>query len=101
MAQQIDGIWIDPKLSENFDNTRNEDRSEEELEQWWNNPFVVTRASDNFEVRVLDGGAWDRSTYKGNYETLEQAVAYAKGMKDGIEWQNSYRKFKKLIEEAG
>ena len=32
-----------------------------------------------YEVRCLDGGAWDRSTCWGMFATLEQAIACAKG----------------------
>ena len=28
-----------------------------------------------YDVRLLDGGAWDRTTNKGSYKTLEEAIA--------------------------
>ena len=33
-----------------------------------------------YDVRILDGGAWDRTTNKGSYETLEEALEVAKGI---------------------
>ncbi len=30
---------IDPDLPEGFDNTRNEDRTKEELDAWWDRPL--------------------------------------------------------------
>jgi len=41
-----------------------------------------------YEVRCLDGGSWDRSTWWGNFATLEQALECArKGRSWG--WQNA------------
>ena len=31
-----------------------------------------------YDVRILDGGAWDRTTNKGSYKTLEEALEVAK-----------------------
>jgi predicted nuclease with TOPRIM domain len=31
-----------------------------------------------YDVRILDGGAWDRTTNKGSYSTLEEALKVAK-----------------------
>ena len=117
---------INPKLPDDFDCTPNGERSESELKQWWEKPFIVTYEYsqadnswegyvervksyqfDNFEikpkdewekeqkqnkkawfeeypsgtrydVRCLDGGAWDRSTWWGSYGTLDEAVEKAK-----------------------
>ena len=33
-----------------------------------------------YDVRILDGGAWDRTTNKGSYKTLEEAMEVAKGL---------------------
>jgi len=30
-----------------------------------------------YDVRVLDGGAWDRSTNKGSFKTFEEALEIA------------------------
>ena len=38
-----------------------------------------------YEVRCLDGGAWDRSTSWGMFATIEEAVACAK---TGPAWRN-------------
>lgn len=34
-----------------------------------------------YDVRCLDGGAWDRSTCKGSFDSLELAVGYAKAIR--------------------
>lgn len=48
-------------------------------------PYVVEQLQGDgktrFDVRCLDGGAWDRSTWKGSFETLEEAVNFAKSIK--------------------
>ena len=33
-----------------------------------------------YDVRILDGGAWDRTTNKGSYKTLEEALEVAKAL---------------------
>ena len=33
-----------------------------------------------YDVRILDGGAWDRTTKKGSYASLEEALIVAKGL---------------------
>lgn len=76
-VKKSDAIAIDPVLPENFDNTPNDQRSKAELNQWWNRPFIMTTAEDGFEVRCLDGGASDRSTWYGTAKTLEEAKTLA------------------------
>ncbi|WP_456391212.1 hypothetical protein [Hydrogenimonas sp.] len=125
---EIDGIKINPELPENFDCTPNDERSSEELDEWWEKPYIlITELSleswpeyyhrlkyehgcnddeigtkEEFEkknterreswfktwptgfrydVRVLDGGAWDRSTNKGSYPTFEEALEVAKRLR--------------------
>lgn len=34
-----------------------------------------------YDVRLLDGGAWDRSTNKGSYKTFEKALEVALSLK--------------------
>jgi len=84
----IKDIAINPVLPGNFDNTPNEERSPRSL-AWWNVPYVVTyiktvngweiasSGAQEFHVRCLDGGAWDRSTWLGTFATLEEALALA------------------------
>lgn len=88
-ADVADGIPVDPMLPENFDDTSNELRLGRHL-AWWDVPFIITHRSDDpkflehwpsgttYVVRCLDGGAWDRSTWWGQFGSLEEAVAQAK-----------------------
>ncbi len=103
----INGIPINPELSKNFDQTDNERRSEDELDQWWNRPYIVTQTLGQdgwgndwrahvrkdflkrhpegtvYRVRRLDGGAWDRSTWWADASSLPEAVEIAKQL-DGM-----------------
>lgn len=76
---------IDPVLPEGFDSTRNEDRTKEELDAWWDRPFAVTNEDGTLSVRCLHGGAWDRSSWMGKADTVEQAMALAQTKL--AEWQ--------------
>lgn len=74
------GLPVDPPLRQLFDDTPNESRSDWEIERWWGKPFIVTGHDGRFDVRCLDGGAWDRSTWYGTGQTLEECdrIAAAK-----------------------
>jgi hypothetical protein len=91
---------INPPLPENFDSTPNEERPEWQIEVLWNRPFIVTTpffsnekyredwykhwpSGIRYDVRCLDGGAWDRSTCWGMYPTVEEAIECCK---DGPTW---------------
>lgn len=99
-----DIIPINPCQRDDFDSTPHEHRDPLELDHWWNVPYVQTRewsdiGSDDDErrkqwfahwpsgirytVRCLDGGAWDRSTNRGSFSSLEQAVAAIGSMRAG------------------
>jgi len=52
------------------------DQFQEDLERNW---FAAYPTGTRYEVRCLDGGAWDRSTIWGVFPTLDDAVAAAKG----------------------
>ncbi|WP_347990126.1 hypothetical protein [Methylomonas sp. AM2-LC] len=72
------GFHLDPDLPEDFDCTPNCERPASHR-NWWGIPYIVTlRNSDyqtvGFDVRRLDGGAWDRSTSIGHSDTLDSAV---------------------------
>lgn len=73
-----DDLPVDPELPPDFDNTPNEERSTEELDTWWDRPFAQTRADGTLDVRVLDGGAWDRATWYGTAATVDEARLLAK-----------------------
>lgn len=77
---------VDPPLRELFDQTPNEERSQHELDLWWDRPYALTRPDGKFEVRCLDGGAWDRSTCYGVAETLDDAKSLAQ--RKLIAWQS-------------
>jgi hypothetical protein len=63
---------IDPKTPEEFYNMAIEDMPSEVIEAWWEVPYIQKRG-DYFAVLCLDGGAWDRPTLKGIYESVEEA----------------------------
>lgn len=68
---------LDPQLPPDFDATPNDDRDEAEIEAWWDRPFALTRRDGSLEVRCLDGGAWDRSTWYGVVPDMAAAVKLA------------------------
>ena len=126
---EIDGIYVNPELPEDFDFTPNEERDKEELYEWWDKPYIEIEELDQeswaehyyrltneydwtdeqigtkedymkeieqhrkswfktwytgfrYEVRCLDGGAWDRSTCHGMFATFEEALSVAKQLKE-------------------
>jgi hypothetical protein len=70
-------IPLDPKLPSKFDNTDNRARSKAQLDAWWDHPYAVTRENGKIDVRCLNGGAWDRSTWLGQVDTYDEACALA------------------------
>lgn len=69
---------VDPQLPPDFDDTPNEDRSPEQIDEWWDRPYAI-RHPDGYSVRCLDGGAWDRSTSYGFATDLPAAKRLAAG----------------------
>jgi hypothetical protein len=53
------------------------------FEQWRQEWLKTWPSGTRYDVRCLDGGAWDRSTSWGMFATLEEAVACAK---EGPAW---------------
>lgn len=53
---------LDPKLPANFDDTPNSERSKEQLDEWWDHPYGITKPDGSFTDRCLNGGARDRSS---------------------------------------
>lgn len=77
VSQPSDSLPVDPDLPAHFDNTPNEERPKAQIDKWWDKPFACSLPGGRFEVRCLDGGAWDRSTSYGVADSLEQAQALA------------------------
>ena len=105
---QVDGVLIDPELPPSFDDTPNEERPEAHQKWWdfpfirtqtlaeldaqiaksqvsteekvrWRAEWLKSWPhGTRYDVRCLDGGAWDRSTGWGMFPTLEEAVRCAK-----------------------
>lgn len=85
----VRGVPVNPTLREAFDCTPNEERDPLEIEDWWDRPYVVSYEKDSpefrkrwpegvrYDVRCLDGGAWDRSTNRGAFPSLDAAVDHA------------------------
>ena len=73
-------ILINPELPPDFYGTPNEERSPEEIEAWWGVPYIQTDGK-SFNVRRLDGGAWDRPTNYGVFDTLDKATEVAEGLR--------------------
>lgn len=96
-AAVLEGVLIDPELPSGFDDTANDERGPSHL-VFEDLPFIrVTRdyapefvrewpAGVRFDVRCLDGGAWDRSTVWGMFATLPAALACAKA---GPVWRSA------------
>lgn len=81
----IDGIYIDPLLPDNFDSIAHQQRPILEIEHWWGIPFIRSYSNEGrtiYHVRMLDGGAWDRTTGHGAFETLEEALSLAKTLRE-------------------
>lgn len=79
-------IPLDPKLPKNFDSTPNEQRSKSHLDTWWDRPFAITLDNGKIDVRCLNGGAWDRSTWLGTVNTYTEACELAE--KKQAAWVN-------------
>lgn len=84
----IDGILVNPVLPSDFESHCNEVRPSSHS-VWWHVPFVralTTGTGRRFEVRCLDGGAWDRTTWYGSFDTLDEAITCAKA---GPNWKQN------------
>lgn len=69
----VRGIIVNPTLRDGFDNTDNEQRDSLEWDDWYCLTYVVGEG-DNWQIRCLDGGAWDRSTLRGFSGTMNGAI---------------------------
>lgn len=92
-------VPIDPVLPADFDSTPNERRSPEQIKQWWDRPFARRLPDGRLDVRCLDGGAWDRSTWYGTAGTHEEARAIAR--QKLTEWLRLRRREIHTMDEDG
>ncbi len=53
--------------------TPNSERSKEQLDEWWDHPYGITKPDGSFTDRCLNGGARDRSSVLGKVRTYEEA----------------------------
>lgn len=76
-------------------------RDTEEIETWWNVPFIEEERRDGqpfrYDIMVMDGGAWDRATFKSHAWSLEDAVAIARKFKDH---NSNYRDYAAPLDRA-
>ena len=79
----IDGIPVNPADPPARD-IKNDERETEELILWWRQPYLQWNKRGHWEIRCLDGGAWDRSTNWGAFASLEEALQCARG---GPSWR--------------
>jgi hypothetical protein len=104
----IDGVVVNPYQREMFDATSNDDRNPQEIEDWWGIPYITVttyfvnpnytaakndkeasewaknyQTGNRYDVRCLDGGAWDRSTgIKYGFNSLLEAIDFVKANYD-------------------
>ena len=73
-----DGIFLFPNYVPQ--DMPHEERSDEEMRIWWGRPFITENdgSKKSYHVQCLDGGAWDRPTFKGRSETVEGAIEIAR-----------------------
>lgn len=93
VQQRVDGVIVDPLLRRSFEATDNNKRPPLETHDWWGLPFIRTQSGTNpdwlehwpsgtrYDVRCLDGGAWDRSSWLGAFATLSEAIQYVQEFK--------------------
>lgn len=73
----VEGIPVNPPNPPQRD-IPNEERTIEELLMWWRQPYLEWNSSvEGWEVRCLDGGAWDRPTFIGQAGGLVAALEIA------------------------
>lgn len=71
----IQGIFINPKLPANFWTKPLGSRSENHMKHWDAIPFVWEQEG-YYSVYCLDGGAWDRPTLRGGFDTQQGALDF-------------------------
>nr|QTX13881.1 LexA regulated function [Klebsiella pneumoniae] len=51
--------------------------AKEQLDEWWDHPYGITKPDGSFTDRCLNGGARDRSSVLGKVRTYEEACVPA------------------------
>lgn len=71
----IGGVFIDPVLPDDFWTEPLENRTPEHMKHWEAMPFILS--NDGFyKIHCLDGGAWDRPTLIGGFDTQAKAIDF-------------------------
>jgi len=88
---KYEGIWLNPKLPQNFSNTPNEERSPAQLKKWWNTPFIVvtkySKMDKNYEAFKKRMSQYDMTIESENeYNTRIEAqrAAWFGAWTDGL-----------------
>jgi len=68
-------IFINPVLPDNFWTEHMENRTPEHIRHWINMPFILSD-NDFYKVYCLDGGAWDRPSLIGGFDSQDNAVEF-------------------------
>jgi len=71
----IQGIFINPVLPENFWTEPLEERTEEDMRLWQDLPFIISD-NDFYKIYCLNGGAWDRPSLIGGFDSQDKAVDF-------------------------
>ena len=71
----INDVLINPLLPDAFDTEPLHSRLQYHIDKWYHVPYIL---SDNgfYTVRCLDGGARDRSSLKGGFDSLDKAIDF-------------------------
>lgn len=72
----VKGIFINPVLPENFWTEPLDNRTEEHMQHWKGLPFIITDDNNFYKVYCLDGGAWDRPSLKGGFDSQAKAIDF-------------------------
>lgn len=68
----VKGFFVNPNMPQGFDDTPNDERPFEHM-VWWQRPFIEGEEG-KWSVRILDGGAWDRSSWVSDHKELDEAI---------------------------
>ena len=71
----VKGIFINPVLPDNFWTEPMENRTPEHMRHWEAMPFILSD-NDFYKVYCLDGGAWDRPSLIGGFDSQDRAIDF-------------------------